>query len=167
MKKKVLSILTALLLLPLLCGAQNQSSQLHSLVGNYKGTEGFEVISIGRPFIGLAKLFLRTQVEDAEEKALLDALGGVSRLTVVDYEDAPAKVKAEFARKVSRILKDEDLLMEAVDGTDKVCIYGILSEDGNTIRDVILHEKGDGSLISFTGSIQADKIGTLIAHTNH
>lgn len=166
MKKGILSVLTTLLLLPALCHGQNQAARLNALVSSYRGTSGFEVVNIGRPFIGLVKLILRTQAHDAEEKALLDALSGVTRLTVLDYEDAPERVKTEFARKVNRILSDDQLLMEAADGGDKVRIYGILSEDGNTIRDVILHEEGDGNLVCFSGKIRADKLETLIAKTD-
>ena len=166
MKKSVLSILLSLMLFPVLCTAQDRSAELRTLVGSYRGTSGFEVFQIGKPFIGLMKLVLKTQTSDAEEKALLEALSGVSRLTVVDYEDCPGKVKTEFTRKVNRILKDEDLLLEAKDGSDKVRIYGILSKDGKIVRDVILHEEGDGNLICFSGRIRTDQLGALIAEAD-
>ena len=162
MKHRIVAILSMLLTVMPAAVAKNRDALLADLVKSFKKTEGVEVVDLRRPVIGLFRLIAKANVEDEEDKAVLDAVKGAKRVTIVDYEDAPAAKKAEFDAKINAILRDEDLLMEAVDGKDKVKIYGIVSGDGSIVRDFILHEEGDGTLILCQGKFDIRKLALLI-----
>ena len=159
----VLSILTV-------CGSLNaigKNTRLNALINSYKGQEGIEVLNIRRPMLNLLKIAAFYSDGDEDAKALNDMLKGIKRITIVDYDDAEPEVKSEFSRKVSRILSNEELLMEAKDDGDHVKIFGILSTDGSTIKDIILHEEDGGTLISVIGTIRLDQIDLLMKQADN
>lgn len=161
-KNKILAVLSVLLIFGPLCSAQSRDAQLTSLIKSYKKSSGFEVVDLHGPLMSLARIVIKANVQDREDREMLNALKGAKRLTVVDYEDSPEKVKAKFNAELERILKDEDLLMEAIDGKDKVRIYGVVSEDGSTIKDFIIHEQSGGALIRCSGKFNLDEIVRII-----
>ena len=162
MKKKIVLLVIAILTV---CGSMNaigKNTRLQALINSYKGEEGIEVLNIRRPMLNLLKVAAFHSDEDEDTKAFIQMLKGIKRITIVDYDDSSPEIKSEFSSKVSKILSKEDLLMEAKEDGDHVKIFGILSEDGSTIKDIILHETDGGTLISVIGTIRLDQIDLLM-----
>ena len=162
--KKILLTLCMVLSLGTVALAGQQNNQLRNLVSSYKGTEGFDVVDLGGVSLGLLKAAARTAAETPEDRAALKLFDGLKRLTVVDFSEAAPEVKDKFLRKVNRILRSGEMLLEAKDGGETVRIYGTSSNDGNLLEDVALLA-GD-ALIFVRGSIRADQVAALIAQAD-
>ena len=140
--------------------AGQQDSQLRNLVSSYKGTEGFEIVDIGSIGLSLLKAAAKTAAETEEDREALKLFDGLKRLTIVDFSDATAELRDKFLRKVNRILKSGEMLMEAKDGGETVRIFGTSSDDGAFLEDVAL--LADDALIFVRGTIRMDQIEALM-----
>ena len=158
MKKILIVICMALSLTTAWAG--KQSGQLRSLVTSYKGIEGFEIVDMGGVALSLLRAAAKTQAETAEDRAALELFNGLKRLTIVDFSEAEPEVKDKFLRKVNRILRSGEMLLEAKDGGETVRIYGTSSDDGNLLEDVAL--LAGEALIFVRGSIRADQVAALM-----
>ena len=149
MKKVIIALMIALT-----AGMDMQAGnpdRISHLVRQYKGQDGFDVVSIGPVGMKLLKgaVHLSGDLDD-EDRAALKSFSGVKKLVIVDYEEANASVKAQFNKQVEKILNGMELLMEAKDDDGTVSIYGV--EDGGRLKDCVLHCH-DGNLIFMKGSI--------------
>ena len=158
--KKLLFTLMLFLSLGTAALAGNPNTQLRNLASSYKGAEGFEVVDIGGIGLRLLRLAARTSAESKEDREVLKLFSGLKRLTIVDFSDAPTAARDKFLRKVNRILTDEDLLMEAKDGSETVRIYGSSSGDGSRLENIAL--LAEDALIFIRGSIRTDQVGALM-----
>ena len=158
--KKILITLLMLVSLGTAAWAGEQNNQLRNLVSSYKGTEGFDVVDVGGVSLSLLKAAARTAAETEEDRAALKLFNGLKRLTVVDFSEAAPDVKDKFLRKVNRILKGGEMLLEAKDGGETVRIYGTSSADGSLLEDIAI--LAEDALIFIRGSIRADQIGALM-----
>ena len=158
--KKILFTLVMLLGLGTAALAGEQNPQLRSLVSDYKGTEGFEIVDIGGIGLGLLKAAARNAADSPEDREALKLFNGLKRLTVVDFSDAPADKREKFLRKANRILNDNELLMEAKDNDETVRIYGSSSKDGSLLEDIALLA-GD-ALIFIRGTIRTEQVTELM-----
>lgn len=156
MKKALLTLILALATMA--TAWAGKPSQLVRLARQYKGVNGFEMVSLGP--MGTALLKGAASIStDKEDWAALRSFSGIRRFTLVDFEDIPAAKKADFAAKVERILKGMDLILEAKDDGEITRIYGI--DDGKRLKDCILY-CSDGTLLITQGSIRLDQLGQLI-----
>ncbi|MBQ9701689.1 MAG: DUF4252 domain-containing protein [Bacteroidales bacterium] len=157
MKKVIIALIIALT-----AGMDMQAgtpARISHLVRQYKGQDGFDVVSIGPVGMKLLKGAAHLSKDlDAEDKAALKSFSGIKKLVIVDYEDASPSVKAQFNKKVEKILNGMELLMEAKDDDGTVSIYGV--EDGDRLKDCVLHCH-DGDLIFIKGSIDWSQLGDL------
>lgn len=74
-------------------------------------------------------------------------------LHVVEYDGCDAGVRADFNSRMTRLLSDAELLMEAKDEEDTVRIYGEISEDGNKAKNCVVFVPEDYTLICIFRSI--------------
>lgn len=158
MKKTILSFIIALTAcMSVWAGIP---AKMEKLARQYKGQEGFEVVSMGR--LGLSLLKGAAVISgdmDEEDRAALKMLDSIKKLLVVDFEDAPSSAKTRFASQVEKMLVGMELVMEMHDSDATVRIYGI--EDGSCIKDCILYSS-DGALICIDGSIEMESVGALM-----
>lgn len=133
---------------------------LTSLISEYRGREGFDVIKIGRLGTSAIKTIARLgALGDDEDAAMVrDVVGGLKKLAIVDYEDCSDADKQSFERKVNRLLKDDEVIMEFKDGGDICRVYGVMDEKSDKIRDFILYTPSDCALICLFGSISLNKV---------
>ena len=158
--KKILITLCMVLCLTPATWADDQPGQLRTLVNEYRDEPGVEVVDLGSIALGLLRTAIRTQADNEQDQKALDVLRGVKRLTVLDLSDAAQTVKDSFFRKAKRILANEEMLLEAKDGGETVRVYGMSSDDGSILHDIIV--LADDTLISIKGKIRMDQIGELI-----
>lgn len=100
--------------------------------------------------------------DDPDARQALDILSGIRRLTVFEFEDCEASVKEKINKKLSHILKESELLMEAKDGNDSMQMYGVLDEKGESVRDFVLYTPGDCALICIFGKISMKAVEKVI-----
>lgn len=164
MKRIIIAIL--LVFIPLAGFAKNgdgsvPSEKLMSLISEYNGRDGFEVIKIGSFGTSMLKAALKMGASKDEEEDLKQALKlmkGIKKMAIVDYEDASDKVRETFNSRLERLLGSAELLMEMKDGDDCMKIYGIMDSECTQIRNFVMHAPGDGALIYLFGTIQVDEI---------
>ena len=162
--KKLLITLMMLLTLGTAVRAGDQNPELRSLVSDYRDTQGFDVVDLGGVSLSLLKAAAKTAAKTPEDREALKVFNGLKRLTIVDFSEAAPEVKDKFLRKVNRILRSGEMLLEAKDGGETVRIYGTSSDDGNLLEDIALLA-GD-ALIFVRGTIRADQVAALIAQAD-
>lgn len=158
--KKILITLMMLLSLGTVALAGEPNRQLRNLVSDYRGTQGFDVVDLGGVSLSLLKAAAKTAAKTPEDREALRLFNGLKRLTIVDFSEAAPEVKDKFLRKVNRILRSGEMLLEAKDGGETVRIYGTSSDDGNLLEDVAL--LAGEALIFVRGSIRADQVAALM-----
>ena len=100
---------------------------------------------------------------DPEELALLEAIKGVKRFTVIEYGDCDENTRNRLVRRLGRALNDEDLLMDIKDGGQQsMRLYGVVSDDGKTLKDFVLHSPEGSALICLFGTISLDGVSKFI-----
>ena len=139
-------------------------AELKALVRDYRAYDDFDGICLGSmatSFVrGAGKMAARIDGgEDMDEMlALLSAVNGVKGIVVADYSDCNERVQREFTRKVAKLLNGVELLMDVKDEGDNVQFYGYVTEDGDTLEDLVISAPGDGALVCLFGKIRMSAI---------
>ena len=82
-----------------------------SLVRTYNMEPGFDVISVGKFGIGLARLVAGIYVETEKDKSVPALLDGISQIAVVDYEEASESKRNSFTIKLNTLLNNVEKLI--------------------------------------------------------
>ena len=153
--KRLIFLLTLCLLLPLPqeASAKNTGRAMVRLADEFRHEDGVEVTDLGRIALSLMRAAAKASASSRDEKAVLAAFTGITRLVVVDCEDAPDEVRKDFAERARKLLRKEEILLEAKDRGDLIRIYGSLSETGEEIRDIIIFNEGGGGLVCAFGTV--------------
>jgi hypothetical protein len=160
-------LLFFLLLLPLTAGAARphrsvSSSDVSSIISEFRHCEGVEVIRLGRMGTALARgVFHYADDGDEDMQELGRVLRGIKGMAIMDYEDASGEVRERIERRLTRALSGRELLIEAKDGGDIMQIFGRLDEATGTVRDFVMHVPGDGALICLFGSIPMEAVSKI------
>lgn len=139
---------------------KNQSSEILTIVNQFSGTPGFEVVKMGSLGTSLLRGVIAKALDEAdeEEKAILDAIKGIKKIAIIDYSECSDEIRQKFSNKVSRVLDKDNLLMSIKDDGSNIDIFGIVSEDGSKVKDFVLHTADQNALICLFGTIPMDKI---------
>lgn len=161
--KRIITIL-CILLLPL-CGCSGKTvkkGQLASFISEYRQVEGVECVRLGTFATAAIKSAIRISASnDPDSRQALKIIGGVKRLTVFDYEDCSQAVKDKINWKLHRILRGSELLMEVKDGEDSMQMYGVIEDDGQTVRDFVLYTPESCALICIFGKVSMDAVAQI------
>ena len=167
MKKAI--IVLAFLLVPVMTfalvpGGKISKIKVSSLVSQYRGKQGVEVIEIGRLGTALLKgVAAMADGNDKDTREALTALKGIKGLTIISYEDAEAVLKQKINGKVEKMLKGVELLMEAKDDGETMRIYGTFNEKTGKVSDVGIFSPTDGTFIFLVGSFNLEGISKATA----
>lgn len=164
MKKLIIAL--ALAVLPLAGYAKDKESsvpmeRLMSLVSEYSGHDGFEVVKLGSFGTSMLKTAMKIAAAkdgDDDIKTAMKLMKGVKKMAIVDYEDCTPAVKNAFNTRLQRLLGSAELLMEFKDDDESMKVYGIVEGDGSEVRNFVMHAQQDGALICLFGTIQIDTI---------
>lgn len=143
-------------------GRKVNSGDMASLVREYNLYQGFDVVSVGGLGLGLVKMIAKASAESEEDRMALEAIDGLRKIIVVDYEAAEQDRKDSFSRRAVRILKDAEKILEVKEDGETVNIYGTTASDGERIDDLIVFIPEECTLICLFGSISADKIADIV-----
>lgn len=136
-----------------------------SLVRNYNHHDGFEVISVGKLGIGLARMIAVANA-DEEEKAALDILRDINKVVVVSYDEAEKSRQDAFNLKMGKVLDGAEKIMEVKEEGETVNIYGTSVNGGESIDDLLIFIPESSTLVCILGSISAERIADLIEKAN-
>lgn len=172
--KKIISILVVVIFtMTSIAQAVTQSDSkkvnpgaVTSLVKEYYGTEGFEIVSIGSFGLGLTRIIAKASADTPEDREMLGILDNLNRVVVVDFEEADGGHKGSFVKKISALLENAEKIIEIKDGGETFNLYGTSSEGGERIDDIIIFVPEDCALICLFGSISAQKIADIIEIAN-
>lgn len=137
-----------------------------SAIRDYRYEPGFEVVSVGKFWMGLTRIAAGLAVETEEERRALSILNNIDKIVVVDYEDASEAKRRAFDSRLSRLLDRAEKIIEVKDEEDIVNIYGTSVNDAESIDDLIIYIPEDCTLVCILGSISAEKIADLIKMAN-
>lgn len=135
------------------------------IVRNYHHEDGFEVISVGKLGISLARIIASAEA-DAEEKAALDVLKDINKVVVVSYDEAEEPKRKAFNTRMTKALDGAEKILEVKDEGEAVNIYGTSVNGGESIDDLLIFIPEDCTLVCILGSISADRIADLIEMSN-
>lgn len=136
--------------------AGNPAGKMQTLINTYRHEDGFDRVTVGPLGVALLKTVALADSDlDKEDREVLRAFDKIKRISILDFEDAAASVKAKFVEKAQKILSGMELILEAKDDGDRLSIYGL--DKGDEIRDCILWDP-DGTLICIRGSVSLDKL---------
>lgn len=130
--------------------------KLFSLIDEYCGREGFEVIKLGSFGTSILKSAIKIAAAKEDDKDMQDVMKitkGMKKMAVVDYEGCNARTRETFNAKLEKLLESSELLMEAKDGSDTMKIYGVADESCETITDFVMYAPSDCALICLFGNI--------------
>lgn len=137
-----------------------------SAIRDYRYEPGFEVVSVGKFWMGLTRIAAGLAVETEEERMALSILNNIDKIVVVEYEDASEAKRREFDSRLSGLLDRAEKIVEVKDEEDILYIYGTSVNDAESIDDLMIYIPEDCTLICILGSISAEKIADLIKMAN-
>lgn len=141
-------------------------SRITSLANEFRGNKDFNVINVGSLGTSVIKTAVRTNLKkesrkDPEAAQVLKMINGIKNICIIEYDDCTIGVKDRFNSKVSALLDDSQMLMQARDDGDNVNIYGAVSDDSDKVTDLILYVPSDNTLICLFGTISVDAVMKL------
>ena len=142
------------------------SGAVLGLVRTYNPEPGFEVISVGRLGLGLAKLVMSAEALDEEERATLELLRDINKVVVVNYDGVDSTKRKAFSTNLVQILDKAEKILEVKEEGEAVNIYGTSVNGGESIDDLMIFIPEDCTLVCILGSISAERIADLIEKAN-
>lgn len=144
--------------------AEFSNSRLNEIVGKYRCTPGFRVVSVGSLGTSIAKSVMnRAAKQDEDARLVSEIISGIRKVVVMEFENADYSVKSEFRDSLNNFFNTSDLLLEAKDDDGEVIrIYGIVSDDGASVHDFILYTPTDDALVCLFGNVDMDSVGKLV-----
>jgi len=138
-------------------------ARLLSAISEFKGTDGVELVQLGTIATSALKATIRISAAgDPDARQALDVMNGIKRLTIFDYEDCDRATQEKISGRISRILKDSELLIEAKDDEDVMRIYGVSDDDGKHVSDFVLYTPSECALICVFGKVSMAAINKMI-----
>lgn len=138
------------------------SGAVLGLVRTYNPEPGFEVISVGRLGLGLAKLVMSAEALDEEERAALELLRDINKVVVVNYDGVDSSKRNAFSTKLVRILDKAEKILEVKEEGTNVNIYTV-GNDKIIESFVFMAYEGDSvQFISIDGAMNRSDIENLI-----
>lgn len=135
-------------------------------ISEYQNVSGFQVVSVGKLGLGLAKIAANLSAESEEDKAAIAVLNGINKVIVVNYEDAAEAKQKELNSRLSKLFKNAEKILEVKDEDNTVNMYGTSGNDGKSIDDLMIFIPEDYTLVCILGSISAERIADLIKIAN-
>lgn len=169
---KRIVILLLFLILPLggLVGKNIPKAKLSSFLYECRYEPGVELVRLGSlptMFVkAMVRKGLKEEMDDPEAQAVLRVIGGIKKISVLDYEDAPAETKELITQRLDYIFRDVDLLMETKGDGESMSMYGVCSDDGDKVRDFVLYSPSDCALICLFGTISMKDLNVMAANND-
>ncbi|MGM9736117.1 MAG: DUF4252 domain-containing protein [Candidatus Cryptobacteroides sp.] len=147
------------------CGAAGSSRAKYGIddaLKTIRNIENVNVINLGKGSMLIAKLALRHNVEDEEDKAVLKLMEGTDKMTILDYSSCEESDRARISEILTSAFEKYEQIMEIKDDGETVSFYAAFNEDKDIIMDVVMFVPEDCSLIRFKGKYDLSILAKLM-----
>lgn len=152
------NIITTLVLLFAMQGAFAQNNAIEKYFQKYEDKESFTSVYVSEYMFSL---FADIDVEEVEDKEVMEILQGLKSLQVLTTEETPNKYYEEAIQLIDQ--KEYKMLMKVKDGDTNVRF--LIKKEGNVVQELLLLVGGDEFvLLSIVGNIDLKKISKLAKH---
>lgn len=165
-------IITVIILLIATCAVAKEKdsgvslSKLNAVISEYSLNDGFDVVNVGKigtmAIKSLIRLGAMADGDNDDARAALNLISGIKKIAIVDYDDCQESVRKGFEHKLSRILTDKELIMEAKDGGDIMKIYGVIDDKADKLGNFVMYAPQDCALICLFGTIPLSAIASAM-----
>ena len=144
-------------------GSNLSKTKLTALISECRCCEGAEVVQMGRFSTGALKGLLRiSTLGDPDARAFRKMIRGIHGLSVFDYDDCCERDKIAINRRLDKILRGQEVLMEVHDGDSHLMAFGVVDDTGDTRTDFVLYAPTECALICIFGSVPTEKVIHII-----
>lgn len=152
------NISTILVLLFAMQGAFAQNNAIEKYFQKYEDKESFTSVYVSEYMFSL---FADIDVEEEEDKEVMEILQGLKSLQVLTTEETPNKYYEEAIQLIDQ--KEYKMLMKVKDGDTNVRF--LIKKEGSIVKELLLLVGGDEFvLLSIVGNINLKKISKLAKH---
>ena len=138
-------------------------TQITSFITEYSHCEGVDVVRLGRLATGAVKGVVRVaSIGDPDAREALSLMKGVKSLFVFDYASCSPALRDRIGRRLNRIFRNTELLMEVNDEEDRMQIFGLYDERTDAVRDFVLYTPSECALICIFGSVSMNTIARMM-----
>ena len=143
-------------------------TQISTFISEYSHCEGVDVVRLGRLATGAVKGVVRVaSIKDRDAREALSLMKGVKSLYVFDYASCSPALRDRIGRRLDRIFRNTELLMEVNDEEDKMQILGLYDEKTDAVRDFVLYTPSECTLICIFGSISMNTVSRMTDLMDH
>lgn len=143
-------------------------TQISTFISEYSHCEGVDVVRLGRLATGAVKGVVRVaSIKDRDAREALSLMKGVKSLYVFDYASCSPALRDRIGRRLDRIFRNTELLMEVNDEEDKMQIFGLYDEKTDAVRDFVLYTPSECTLICIFGSISMNTVSRMTDLMDH
>jgi len=166
MKKIILVILASVLTLSVATAKSSPDdrsrAKLTQTIHEYSSDPDIDVLEIGSLGTSLIKTFAKfASIGDEDMQMAVGLMKNLKKISIVDYSSCKQEVKDSFTAKVQALLNEDNLLMEAKDGTDVMRIYATPDGKGDNLKDIIMFCPGECALISLFGTVSMEAVSKI------
>lgn len=166
--KKLILLLFLLLPLPgaaLALDGRIPKARIASFITEYRHCEGVEVVRLGRIATAALKGAIRIAArKDPDSRDILNLTKDIRGLYVFEYGDCAPALREKIGRRLDRLFNDSAMLMEASDGGQRMQIYGLYDELTESVRDFVMYNPADCTLICVFGSFSMEAVSRMMNH---
>lgn len=138
-----------------------------SIVDEYRDYEGVNVLKVGSlgtsALRAVAKLAIVSEGVDEDARTAMKLINGVRSFMIVDYDDCNPGIRERLGKRLERLFRNYEPIMEFKDDGDIVRFYGVMNDKTGEIKDLVLYVPTDGALICVFGKIAMEKAMELVA----
>lgn len=168
MKKIFVLILVSFLSLSIMSAKsspdEKSRAELAQTIKEFSSDPDIEIVEIGSLGTSLLKTIAKWgAIGDKDAQMAMSLMKNLKKISIVDYSSCKQDVKDRFTSKVTRLLSEDNLLIEAKDGSDSMRIYATEDDKKNALKDLILFSPGNDALICLYGSVSMEAISKIIA----
>lgn len=162
--KKLLMIAMVALMLPLMPAQARKFnySQVSELIWEYKSNQDFNVVNVGGLGLSLMRAAVRSEGNDEDARIALSFLKSVKHITVVEYDSCEQSLRDEFTAKLDAVLNGCDMLMDVHDEDSQMTVYGTMTKDGETLKNLVLYAPKDSAVICIEGNLNVKDLSYIV-----
>ncbi|MGN0202299.1 MAG: DUF4252 domain-containing protein [Candidatus Cryptobacteroides sp.] len=143
-------------------GSRQAEKGIDEALTTIKSIENADVINFSKGSLFIAKLALRFNVEDEEDKLVLKLVQDTDRMTLLDYSSCVTGDRTRISEILAGEFKKYEQVMEIKDDGETLSLYAAFDEGKDTILDVLMFIPEDCSLIRFKGKYDLSMLAKLI-----
>lgn len=167
MKKILILIIASVLSLSVMSAKSSPDEKsraaLAQTIKEFSTDPDIEIVEIGSLGTSLLKTIAKWgTIGDKDAQMAMSLMKNLKKISIVDYSSCSKDVKDRFSSKVSRLLKEDNLLMEAKDGSETMRIYATQDDKSNTLKDLVLFCPEENALICLFGSVSMEALAKVM-----